>query len=82
MSLYIREFSKITKGINQSDMYQLFAYGKKYKVNKVVLIYPQWKNFNKKISFSFDDNLSLDVAPFPLNENNALLTSLAICKAK
>ena len=30
-------------GISQSDMYQMYAYAKKYDVNKVVLLYPQNK---------------------------------------
>jgi 5-methylcytosine-specific restriction enzyme subunit McrC len=53
--------------IKQSDMYQLFAYGKKYKVKRVILIYPSWSKFNKKLFYKFDDNLSLAVIPFPLN---------------
>jgi 5-methylcytosine-specific restriction enzyme subunit McrC len=54
------------KGINQSDMYQLFAYGKKYKVNKVVLIYPQWTKFKTSFNFKLEDNLMLKVCPFKL----------------
>lgn len=65
------------KGIKQSDMYQLFAYGKKYGVSKVVLIYPQWENFKEQISFRFDDELSLDVAPFSLDENSE---PFSLCK--
>ena len=51
-------------------MYQLFAYGKKYGVAKVVLIYPQWQNFNQSFWFDFEDNLQLCVTPFNL-ENDA-----------
>jgi 5-methylcytosine-specific restriction enzyme subunit McrC len=57
------------KGINQSDMYQLFAYGKKYGVKNVVLIYPEWKNFKEELSFKFDEYLTLTVLPFSLAEN-------------
>ncbi len=58
-------------GISQADMYQMFAYGKKYfKPNasgKLVLIYPQWGKFNKPLTqFKFDDSLTLDVVPFDL----------------
>ncbi|SFV57538.1 McrBC 5-methylcytosine restriction system component [hydrothermal vent metagenome] len=52
------------KGISQADMYQLFAYGKKYKVSKVVLIYPQWEKFKTSFSFKLDNNLMLKVCAF------------------
>jgi 5-methylcytosine-specific restriction enzyme subunit McrC len=54
------------KGISQADMYQLFAYGKKYNVKKVVLIYPQWRKFQNSFNFKFDDELSLKVCPFKI----------------
>jgi 5-methylcytosine-specific restriction enzyme subunit McrC len=57
------------KGINQSDVYQLFAYGKKYDVRKVVLIYPQWANFKKEFSFKIDADLELCVKPFALDSD-------------
>ncbi len=57
------------KGISQSDMYQLFAYGKKYGVKKVVLIYPQHDNFKEEFAFKFDDDLCLGVQPFELNND-------------
>jgi 5-methylcytosine-specific restriction enzyme subunit McrC len=54
------------KGISQADTYQLFAYGKKYNVKKVVLIYPQWRKFQNSFNFKFDDELSLKVCPFKI----------------
>ncbi len=54
------------RGISQSDMYQLFAYGKKYDVAEVVLIYPLWHRFNKEFNFQFDNKLLLRVKPFDL----------------
>jgi len=57
------------KGISQSDMYQLFAYGKKYGVKKVVLIYPQWVNFKKEFSFKIDGDLDLCVKSFALDDD-------------
>lgn len=61
-------------GISQADMYQMFAYGKKYFKSyqnaKLVLIYPCWGNFNKPLGpFKFDDKLTLDVVPFDLAED-------------
>ncbi len=55
------------KGISQSDMYQLFAYGKKYDVQKLALIYPQWSGFKKSFKFEFDENLHLRIVPFSLD---------------
>ncbi len=57
------------KGISQSDMYQLFTYGKKYEVEKLVLIYPQWRQFTKEFNFKFDESLNLGVVPFALNDD-------------
>ena len=59
------------KGISQSDIYQLFAYGKKYSVEKVVLIYPRWNGFKTDFGFKLDDNLCLNIVNFNL-ENNTI----------
>lgn len=64
--------------ISQSDMYQLFAYAKKYKSKKLYLIYPQSETFNKELdSFYYDykdDNkIELKVIPYIFwewNEND------------
>lgn len=50
--------------MSQSDMYQLFAYGKKYKVPKLILIYPMSINFQNHLSFRFEDNLELICFPW------------------
>lgn len=55
---------KDIKGISPGDAYQLFAYGKKYDVKEVVLIYPKWDKFNTSFSYQLDDGLTLKVAPF------------------
>lgn len=44
-------------GISQSDMYQMYAYSKKYNSNKIILIYP-YNDESKKI-LEFDDYSSL-----------------------
>ncbi len=64
-------------GISQSDMYQLYAYGKKYEMehNKgrelkikpphLVLLYPENDNFKRKLdNFIYEGDLKLDVIPF------------------
>lgn len=52
------------RGISQADLYQLFAYGRKYGVPKVALIYPKSEAFPKPIHYAFDDDLSLVCYPF------------------
>lgn len=69
--------NKRNYGISQSDMYQLYAYGKKYEIehnkghkNKIkpphlVLLYPENENFKKKLdNFIYEGDLELDVIPF------------------
>ena len=51
-------------GIAQSDLYQLFAYGKKYKVPRVALIYPTSEGFRCSAWYRFDKKLSLVCFPF------------------
>jgi 5-methylcytosine-specific restriction enzyme subunit McrC len=42
--------------ISQADLYQLFAYGKKYGCNNLYLIYPKNENFTKPLIFKYDKN--------------------------
>jgi len=45
-------------GISQADMYQMYAYSKKYKANDIWLLYPQneeLKGYENKISFNSED---------------------------
>lgn len=53
-------------GISQADMYQLFAYGKKYGCKLVALVYPKTEQFQdmNKLRYRFDDKLSLACFPF------------------
>ncbi len=60
-------------GIEQADLYQLYAYGKKYHATDLVLIYPAHDQFREPLQlFGYDASLRLRVVPFdldkPLNE--------------
>ncbi len=60
--------------ISQSDMYQLYAYGKKYfNVDcdpKLFLIYPANLKFTSKLdNFIYEGDLKLEVIPFDFNKN-------------
>ena len=52
------------RDISQSDVYQLYSYGKKYNCKKVALIYPRTDKFNKHFHYHFDRELSLYCFPF------------------
>ena len=56
--------------ISQSDLYQLYAYGKKYGRAKnttpsLYLLYPSDENFTSPIEFEYEENLKL--VAFPVN---------------
>ena len=64
--------------ISQSDMYQLYAYGKKYALDassedkepELVLLYPSNPNFKNALEkFIYDGGLTLNVIPFDLNKS-------------
>ena len=52
------------RDITQSDMYQLYSYGKKYNCEKVALIYPRTDKFKEHFHYCFDEELSLFCFPF------------------
>ena len=56
--------------ISQADLYQLYAYGKKYSSEKNIppslyLLYPYAENFTSQIEFEYEENLTL--VAFPVN---------------
>lgn len=52
-------------GIDQRDLYQLYAYGKKYKASDLFLIYPASQRFNQPLPvFDYDAETRLHVVPF------------------
>lgn len=61
---------KIHNGINQADMYQLYAYGTKYKnCKRLFLIYPK-DNEIESIYYKFFDELELKIYFFDLDSEN------------
>ncbi|PZO20000.1 MAG: restriction endonuclease [Burkholderiales bacterium] len=56
-------------GLNQSDFYQLYAYGQKYLggEGRMALVYPATERFQAPLpAFAFDERLHLEVLPFDL----------------
>ena len=65
--------------LSQSDFYQLFAYGHKYRLQQraptLVLIYPYWSGLQENLpAFDYGDDLRLWVLPFDL-DNGLLLNA-------
>jgi 5-methylcytosine-specific restriction enzyme subunit McrC len=62
--------SKQNYGIEQSDLYQMYAYGKKYAAQQLFLIYPANENFKTPLQvFDYEENMRLQVLPFDLTNN-------------
>ena len=55
-------------GIDQDDMYQLYAYGKLYGCVAVVLVYPRTRRFASELRYRFFDGLPLVRLPFDVTQ--------------
>jgi 5-methylcytosine-specific restriction enzyme subunit McrC len=56
-------------GIEQADLYQLYAYGKKYNATDLVLIYPAHDRFREPLRpFNYDGTLNLRALPFDVEK--------------
>ena len=53
--------------IDQRDMYQLYAYGKRYGCRAVALVYPQTGAFETELRYRFFDGLPLICLPFDVS---------------
>jgi 5-methylcytosine-specific restriction enzyme subunit McrC len=61
---------KEEKDISQSDMYQLFAYGKKYNNQKLYLIYPDHEEKpTQDLQYSYNEGLLLEVLYFDVTQD-------------
>lgn len=64
-------------GISQSDMYQMYAYSKKYEADGVVLVYPNSNLINRtNISFASDDNVKVSVSFIDLRNVEGSISKL------
>lgn len=62
--------------ISQADLYQLYAYGKKYECGRLYLIYPKIDGVEQEpMKFRYEDKMWLEILYFDLekDENNANL---------
>ena len=56
-------------GISQADMYQMYAYGKKYGAEKVVLLYPRVQDadlFQAPIVYDSGDGVKVEIVTLDL----------------
>ncbi len=56
------------RGIVQADMYQLYAYGKRYGCKTVALVYPRTGDFEEPLRFVFHDGPTLLCLPFDVSQ--------------
>lgn len=71
------DLEKQNYGIDRGDLYQLYAYGKKYQANQLVLIYPKNECFTQSLELFYEDTLSLKIIPFDvLQELNVEVSSI------
>jgi len=56
-------------GIEQADLYQLYAYGQKYNASALYLVYPAHEGFAQPLpAFHFSEVLHLTVLPFDITQ--------------
>ena len=55
---------KINYGISQADMYQMYAYSKKYETPDIWLLYPNNQEMNGRSDISFSENDGINVRVF------------------
>lgn len=66
-------------GVSQSDMYQMYAYGKKYSSEKIVLLYPKYGDMRETdITFHSDDGVNVEVAFIDLLHPDASISALML----
>lgn len=64
-------------GISQSDMYQMYAYSKKYNADCIVLLYPHSDSVSRTdIRFASDDNVKVEVSFIDLRNVDESISKL------
>ncbi len=65
------------KGITQSDMYQMYAYSKKYNANDIVLLYPHSDSVaENRIRYTSNDNVSVSIYFVDLRNADSSIANL------
>ena len=61
-------------GIQQADVYQLYAYAKRYRCEAVALVYPRNESFRRPLRYRFFDGVRLLAIPFDVTEPQSSVT--------
>lgn len=72
-------------GISQSDLYQMYAYAKKYKAENIILIYPLNSctgELKENISMAYEENLKLNIFFVDLSDMNTSVKRLSCLISK
>ena len=69
---------QINYGISQSDMYQMYAYAKKYKTSEIWLLYPVNEEMREHSEISFNSNDDVNVKVFFVDVANIETSMLAL----
>ncbi len=71
----------VNYGISQSDMYQAYAYGKKYRAEHVYLVYPRNSAFatssDKRIVYGSGDGVKVEIVLLDLELRQECIEELA-----
>ena len=62
--------------VEQSDLYQLYTYGKRYKCKAVILVYPKSREFNRALDFRYFDDLPFVCYPFDVEDPDRSVENL------
>ena len=69
---------KSRNDISQADLYQLYAYGKKYECGRLYLVYPRISGVDQKaMKFRYENNMWLNVLYFDLEKDEIARNLLA-----
>lgn len=64
-------------GISQSDMYQMYAYSKKYNADGIILLYPHSDSVSRReFRYASDDNVNVDVVFIDLRNADKCIVNL------
>ncbi len=72
-------------GLNQSDFYQLFAYGRRYRrgLGQLALVFPLTPTFSQPLeTFDLEDGLLLDAVPLDLESGHLVATGFLASRGR
>jgi len=80
----LKDNERINYGISQADMYQMYAYAKKYNAKKVIVIYPlneSMKKYNDNGIEFYSDNIRVKILFFDLiDDHESIIKLISVIK--